>query len=376
MSLTSRCGLALALAALTVCLHADDPAPAVKKVASATGKNLLSSDAGTAWKEVESALVPPKPPADWSENKPTDEQKETFRKIMAAGAGLAADKSKEFFTRFKDHPEAARAKGLYRDLLQAAVQMGQIERTTELEALGPDPSRPPAPEPGPFEKKMQSAVAEAQKLQSKGMEVMLGDFEKRLREIQKEFPTRGEIYGALMEIAQMSGGETSTRLIAEIIAAKNAPKEIQEVALGMKRKLDLIGKPVDIQFTATDGRKINLAEMKGKVILIDFWATWCGPCVAEIPNVVAAYEKLNPKGFEIVGISFDEDKDALASFVKKKKMPWAQFFDGAGWKNKFGQSFGINSIPSMWLIDKKGNLRDLEGRTELISKVEKMLAEK
>ena len=374
MSLTSRCGLALALAALTACLQADEPAPVVKKGASATGKNLLSSDADTAWKEVESALRPPKPPADWAENKPTDEQKEAFRKTMAAGAGLAADKSKEFFTRFKDHPEAARAKGLYRDLLQAAVQMGQTERKTELEALGPDTNQPPAP--GPFEKKMQSAVAEAQKLQSKGMEVMLGDFEKRLREIQKEFPTRGEVYAALIEIAQLSGGETSTRLIAEIIAAKNAPKEIQEMALGMKKKLDLIGKPVDIQFTATDGRKINLAEMKGKVILIDFWATWCGPCVAEIPNVVAAYEKLNPKGFEIVGISFDEDKDALASFVKKKKMQWAQFFDGAGWKNKFGQNFGISSIPSMWLIDKKGNLRDLEGRTELISKVEKMLVEK
>ncbi|HZQ47090.1 MAG TPA: TlpA disulfide reductase family protein, partial [Verrucomicrobiae bacterium] len=102
---------------------------------------------------------------------------------------------------------------------------------------------------------------------------------------------------------------------------------------------------------------------------------WCGPCVGEIPNVKAAYEKLHGKGFEIVGISFDQSKEALEKFVTEKEMAWPQYFDGKGWGNKYGQEFGINSIPTMWLVDKKGNLRDTNARGELEEKVAKLLAE-
>jgi thiol-disulfide isomerase/thioredoxin len=132
---------------------------------------------------------------------------------------------------------------------------------------------------------------------------------------------------------------------------------------------------VDIQFTAVDGRPVNVKDMKGKVILIDFWATWCGPCVGELPHVKEAYEKLHDKGFEIVGLSFDQDKSALEGFVKEKGMAWPQYFDGEGWGNKFGKQYGIESIPAMWLIDKKGNLRDMNARGDLQAKAEKLLAE-
>ena len=114
--------------------------------------------------------------------------------------------------------------------------------------------------------------------------------------------------------------------------------------------------------------------MKGKVVLIDFWATWCGPCVAEFPHVLEAYQKLRDRGFEIVGISLDQEKEALESFTKKRGMPWPQYFDGEGWGNKYAQEFGITGIPAMWLVDRDGKLVDQEGREDLAGKVERLLA--
>ena len=89
----------------------------------------------------------------------------------------------------------------------------------------------------------------------------------------------------------------------------------------------------------------------------------------------AAYAKLHDKGFEILGISFDQNKDTLLSFLKEKQMPWPQYCEGQGWQNRFGKEFGIDSIPTMWLVDKKGILRDQEAREGLAGKIEKLLAE-
>jgi len=136
-----------------------------------------------------------------------------------------------------------------------------------------------------------------------------------------------------------------------------------------------LGKPLNIKFKAVDGQEVELSKLQGKVVLLDFWATWCGPCRAELPRVKEVYEKLHAKGFEIVGISFDKSKATLQSFVAKENMPWPQYFDGQYWDNKIGRKYGIESIPTMWLVDKKGHLREMDAREKLAELVEKLLAE-
>ncbi len=114
--------------------------------------------------------------------------------------------------------------------------------------------------------------------------------------------------------------------------------------------------PFPAGMSTTDGQPLSLERFKGKILLVDFWATWCPPCRAEVPHLVAAYDKYKAKGFEIVGISFDKDRSALDNYLSANKMTWPQYFDGLGWNNKVGKTYGIRSIPSMVLLDGDGKV--------------------
>jgi peroxiredoxin len=161
--------------------------------------------------------------------------------------------------------------------------------------------------------------------------------------------------------------------------AKNADKILTMIAAQAESKKiqkDLaVGKPFpDFDVKDLDGKPLSVANFKGKIVLIDFWATWCGPCVAELPNVIETYGKYHDKGFEVIGISLDQDQAKLTAFIKEKKMPWPQYFDGKGWQNQLGQKYGINSIPATYLIGKDGNIlaKNLRGEA-LASAVSKAL---
>ena len=137
---------------------------------------------------------------------------------------------------------------------------------------------------------------------------------------------------------------------------------------------DVTSKPLDLKFTAVDGEKIDLAKMRGKVVLLDFWATWCPPCRAEVPDVVATYKKFHDQGFEVIGISLDHDKDAMLGFTQEHGMVWPQYFDGQGWDNAISSGFGIDEIPAMLLIGKDGKVVKPEGSGDLAGEIEKQLA--
>jgi peroxiredoxin len=148
------------------------------------------------------------------------------------------------------------------------------------------------------------------------------------------------------------------RAWAQEIIDGPAPEKFKAWCKGFLYRLDSQGKPVAISFTAVDGRAVDLSAWRGKVVLVDFWATRCGPCVAELPRVKAAYEKFHDQGLEVIGISCDTDKKELEDYVRQHELPWPQYFDGhQQGENKYTVAFGIDGIPHLFLLDKKGCLR-------------------
>ncbi len=215
----------------------------------------------------------------------------------------------------------------------------------------------------------------------------LGQSEKTISIFKEKFDSSGEgseanlsdLYNSgrtLFNLLVKANKKDEAMAIADEAIKKSVghPKEKQLINAYTLMKAHFnkpeIGDSMDIKFTSLKGQEVDLGAMKGKVVLIDFWATWCGPCIREIPHLKKAYEKYHDKGFEVIAISVDEedDKAKLEALIKEKEIPWVQHFDGKGSTNEFALKYGINSYPSTFLIGKDGKVVATNLRGEELEK--------
>lgn len=171
-----------------------------------------------------------------------------------------------------------------------------------------------------------------------------------------------------------------TELYNEEFALLKKDKRFDKIITRIKDKIG-IGKPAkDFSIPLISGETFTLSGLKGKVVLIDFWATWCKPCVKGIPHLKKFYEEFKGKGFEIVGISLDSKKEDLDEYMAKEKLPWKIAYSGKGWFDDTARFYNVNLIPSYWLIDREGVLRNfgipLRDKETMKKAIAKLISEK
>lgn len=295
------------------------------------------------------------------------EEFEQFLRQYSIRAGELADAFKAFHRANPSTKEGRDAWHEWMNHLDLAAH-GNPERKAELERtekeLLADPSLSKA-----FREKIR--WNQVDRIQS------LSERERFVREVAGEFSGTSFLSHFLLEIANFSDAAHARALVDEVLKMPRSEHERaywEGEALEMRAKLERIGQPVELKFTALDGATVDLKDYLGKVVLLDFWATWCAPCVAGLPKVREIWKKQQASGFEVIGISYDSDRKALETFIGKNSIPWPQFFSDAGYNAPLVKRFGKPGPPVYWLVGRDGRLAEISAWNDLEAKVKRLLA--
>ncbi len=205
-----------------------------------------------------------------------------------------------------------------------------------------------------------------------------GSQQRILQQLVRRFPEGGKARQlALAGIIQAFQGEKNSNFLhfGELFIKENGENE-PEVAANLKESIDkersfmMGGVAPDFSQNDPEGTSISLSDLRGKVVLVDFWASWCGPCRRENPNVVRMYEKYKDKGFEILGVSLDRNKEKWLQAIDQDGLEWLHVSDLKGWQNEVAKQYGVSSVPQTFLLDAEGKIigKNLRGQ-RLINKL-------
>jgi peroxiredoxin len=182
------------------------------------------------------------------------------------------------------------------------------------------------------------------------------------------------VIGAFQRMSQNLGvkGYTDSEL-ADIVDKQSAKFPDNTTLIDIKNKLKP-RKASDFSMPDTSGHNVSLSSFRGKYVLVDFWASWCGPCRGENPNVVKAYNQFKDKNFTILGVSLDKEKQAWIKAIKDDGLTWTQVSDLKFWNNAAAAQYGVSSIPYNFLVDPNGNIigEELRGQ-DLVNTLNKVL---
>ncbi|HXF11070.1 MAG TPA: TlpA disulfide reductase family protein, partial [Desulfuromonadaceae bacterium] len=310
-----------------------------------------AKSAAAAWQALTNMNLSP-PPMAWSTNTPTQADIDKFDDNRAKEAAAIADKAHEFYSRYPKDTNVLHAQLIEIDALQKAVHLGMTNQSALLlnreDVVARNTNAPAALR---YELRVDLLGREIDSRIKAGADPA-AEREKAGRTLLKEFPDGSLGYEILLTVA-MTSDLAKLKELAQLMADSSGPPALTAIGKGLLNQLKAVGERLPIEFTMADGKPVNALTLSNKVVLVDFWATWCPICVDAMPELKKLYDEYHPSGLEIVGVNFDEETNRAQKFLTDRSLFWPQYFGGYGEANQYGRKYG-SALPYVWLVDKKG----------------------